>query len=144
MSITQIRNVTSEAVLASQIKSEMESQAKNTSSDELASLSKKTTEAAANEIRNLEGRYVWPDGYIDESKAGQPVVFDPNNISGAISILGDVKAAYENDNGDVGDSAKMFMLVGPSVEKMFEKQYDTLEEASKANVSTSSLVLLKL
>lgn len=138
MSITQIRNVTSEAVLASQIKSEMESQAKNTSSDELASLSKKTTEAAANEIRNLEGRYVWPDGYIDESKAGQPVVFDPNNISGAISILGDVKAAYENDNGDVGDSAKMFMLVGPSVEKMFEKQYDTLEEASKANVSTSS------
>lgn len=138
MSITQIRNVTSEAVLASQIKSEIESQAKNTSSDELASLSKKTTEAAANEIKNLEGRYTWPVEYIDKEKAGQVVEFDPNNITGAITILSDVKAAYENDNGDVGDSAKMFMLIGPSIEKAFEKQYDSLEEASKASVSTSS------
>lgn len=138
LTLYQIRNIKDETALATTIKAEIENQASNTSSEELAALSKKTTDAASTEIKNLEGRYTWPEGYIDENKAGQVVEFDPNNISGAITTLGDVKAAYENDNGDVGDSAKMFMLIGPSVEKMFEKQYDTLEEASQAEVGTSS------
>ena len=138
LTLNQIRTIKDETALATTIKAEIEAQAKNTSSEELASLSQKTTDAAINEIKNLEGRYTWPEGYLDENKAGQVVEFDPNNISGSISTLGDIKAAYENDNGDVGDSAKMFMLIGPSIEKLFEKKYDSLEDASQASVSTSS------
>lgn len=138
LTLYQIRNIKDENSLALTIKAEIESQSKNSSSEELNALSKKTTEAAATEIKNLEGRYTWPEGYVDKDKAGKPVELDPNNISGAISTLSDVKAAYENDNGDVGDSAKMFMLIGPSIESMFHKSYSSLEEASQAKVSTSS------
>ena len=43
--------------------------------------------------------------------------------------LSDIKAAYENDNGDVGDSAKMIMLVGPAIEKIGQKEKTLDEEA---------------
>lgn len=131
MSISQIRNITSEAVLATRIKSEIEESVKNNSLDELTELADKTKNKAVQEIKNLEGRYYMPG-------SDEPVVFDPNNISGSINLLGDIKAAYENDTGDVGESAKMFMLIGPTLESMKKTKAADISEAYSQKVSVSS------
>ena len=129
LSISQIRNITSEAVLASQIKSEIEASVSNTSLDSLTELADKTNNKAKQEVENLEGRFTWPDG--------SPVVFDSNNISKSLQILGDIQSAYENDSGDVGQSAKMFMIVGPALESKFTNKA-TLENITEQKVSTNS------
>lgn len=131
LSISQIRNITSEAVLATRIKEEIEASVANNSLEGLTELSGKTREKAVQEIRNLEGKFFMPG-------SEQPVVFDPENISGALSKLSDIKAAYENDNGDVGDSAKMFMLIGPSIDKAVQKKAEGIEEAYAQKISISS------
>jgi hypothetical protein len=131
LSISQIRNITSEAVLATRIKEEIEASVANSSLEGLTELSGKTREKAVQEIRNLEGKFFMPG-------SEQPVVFDPENISGALSKLSDIKAAYENDNGDVGDSAKMFMLIGPSIDKAVQKKAEGIEEAYAQKISISS------
>ena len=131
MSISQIRNITSEAVLATTIKSEIEESVKNNSLNELTELADKTKNKAVQEIKNLEGRYYLPG-------STEPVVFDPNNISGSINLLGDIKAAYENDTGDVGESAKMFMLIGPTLESMRKTKAADISEAYSQKVSVSS------
>lgn len=131
MSISQIRNITSEAVLATRIKAEIEESVKNNSLDELTELADKTKNKAVQEIKNLEGRYYMPG-------SDEPVVFDPNNISGSINLLGDIKAAYENDTGDVGESAKMFMLIGPTLESMKKTKAADISEAYSQKVSVSS------
>lgn len=132
MSINQIRNITSEAILAQTIKNEIENLSKNNSSESLALLDKETRTALETAIQNLEGRFKWPESY-----GGGTIEFPVNNPSGALTMLKDVKAAYENDNGDVGDSAKMFMLIGPSIENAF-KAKTTLENISEKEISTSS------
>lgn len=129
LSISQIRNITSEAVLASQIKKEIEASVANTSLDSLTELADKTNNKAKQEIENLEGRFTWPDG--------SPVVFDPDNISKSLQTLGDIQSAYENDSGDVGQSAKMFMIVGPALESKFANKA-TLENITEQKVSTNS------
>lgn len=131
MSINQIRNITSEAVLATTIKNEIEASVKNNSLGELTELADKTKNKAVQEIKNLEGRYYMPG-------SDEPVVFDPNNISGSINLLGDIKAAYENDTGDVGESAKMFMLIGPTLEGMQKTKADNISDAYNQKVSVSS------
>lgn len=131
MSISQIRNITSEAVLATTIKSEIEESVKNNSLNELTELADKTKNKAVQEIKNLEGRYYLPG-------STEPVVFDPNNISGSINLLSDIKAAYENDTGDVGESAKMFMLIGPTLESMRKTKATDISEAYSQKVSVSS------
>lgn len=131
LSVNQIRNITSEAILATRIKNEIEKSVANNSLDNLTELAGKTREKAQQEIRNLEGKF-----YMPGSK--KPVVFDENNISGALSKLSDIKAAYENDNGDVGDSAKMFMLIGPTIDKSLSKKVTDIEEAYNQKVSVSS------
>ena len=131
LSISQIRNITSEAILATRIKEEIEASVANNSLEGLTELSGKTREKAVQEIRNLEGKFFMPG-------SEQPVVFDPENISGALSKLSDIKAAYENDNGDVGDSAKMFMLIGPSIDKAVQKKAEGIEEAYAQKISISS------
>lgn len=131
MSISQIRNITSEAVLATTIKSEIEESVKNNSLNELTELADKTKNKAVQEIKNLEGRYYLPG-------STEPVVFDPNNISGSINLLGDIKAAYENDTGDVGESAKMFMLIGPTLESIRKTKAADISEAYSQKVSVSS------
>lgn len=129
LSISQIRNITSEAVLASQIKKEIEASVANTSLDSLTELADKTNNKAKQDIENLEGRFTWPDG--------SPVVFDPDNISKSLQTLGDIQSAYENDSGDVGQSAKMFMIVGPALESKFANKA-TLENITEQKVSTNS------
>lgn len=129
LSISQIRNITSEAVLASQIKKEIEASVANTSLDSLTELADKTNNKAKQEIENLEGRFNWPDG--------SPVIFDPNNISKSLQTLGDIQSAYENDSGDVGQSAKMFMIIGPALESKFANKA-TLENITEQKVSTNS------
>ena len=131
LSINQIRNITSEAVLATRIKTEIEESVKNNSLSELTELADKTKNKAVQEIKNLEGRYYMPG-------SDEPVVFDPNNISGSINLLGDIKAAYENDTGDVGESAKMFMLIGPTLESMRKTKASDISEAYSQKVSVSS------
>lgn len=129
LSINQIRNITSEAVLASQIKNEIETSVANTSLDSLTELADKTSNKAKQEIENLEGRFTWPDG--------SPVIFDPNNISKSLQTLADIQSAYENDSGDVGQSAKMFMIVGPALESKFANKA-TLENITEQKVTTNS------
>lgn len=129
LSISQIRNITSEAVLASTIKKEIEDSVANTSLDSLTELADKTTNKARQEVENLEGRFTWPDG--------SPVIFDPDNISKSLQTLGDIQSAYENDSGDVGQSAKMFMIVGPALESKFANKA-TLENITEQKVSTNS------
>ncbi len=129
LSISQIRNITSEAVLASTIKKEIEDSVANTSLDSLTELADKTTNKARQEVENLEGRFTWPDG--------SPVVFDPDNISKSLQTLGDIQSAYENDSGDVGQSAKMFMIIGPALESKFSNKA-TLENITEQKVTTNS------
>ena len=129
LSLSQIRNITSEAVLASQIKNEIEASVANTSLDSLTELADKTNNKARQEVENLEGRFNWPDG--------SPVVFDPDNISKSLQTLGDIQSAYENDSGDVGQSAKMFMIIGPTLESKFANKA-TLENITEQKVSTNS------
>lgn len=129
LSINQIRNITSEAVLAKQIKNEIEASVANTSLDSLTALADKTNDKAKQEIINLQGRFVWPDG--------TPVEFDENNVSKSLQTLGDIQSAYENDSGDVGQSAKMFMIVGPALESKFSNK-STLENITDKKVSTNS------
>lgn len=129
LSISQIRNITSEAVLASTIKKEIEDSVSNSSLDSLTALADKTNDKARQEIANLQGRFNWPDGTVVE--------FDEDNISKALQTLGDIQSAYENDSGDVGQSAKMFMIVGPALESKFSSK-STLENITDAKVSTNS------
>lgn len=132
MNISQIRNITSKTALAQIIKNEIENLSKNKSSEGLALLDKETRSGFEIAIQNLKGRFKWPESY-----GGKIVEFPANNPSGALTMLKDVKAAYENDNGDIGDSAKMFMLIGPSIENAFKAKV-TLENISEKGVSTSS------
>lgn len=129
LSISQIRNITSEAILAKQIKNEIEASVANTSLDSLTELADKTNNKAKQEIENLEGRFNWPDG--------SPVAFDPDNISKSLQTLGDIQSAYENDSGDVGQSAKMFMIIGPALESKFANKA-TLENITEQKMSTNS------
>lgn len=131
LSITQIRNITSEAVLANQIKREIETSTSNSASNKLEALSVQTKNKAIQEIENLQGRYFMPG-------SEEAVVFDPNNISGAIATLGDIKAAYENDTGDVGESSKVFMLIGPVIDKKKQVTASDVESAYLQEVDTSS------
>ena len=131
LSITQIRNITSEAVLANQIKREIETSTSNSASNKLEALSAQTKNKAIQEIENLQGRYFMPG-------SEEAVVFDPNNISGAIATLGDIKAAYENDTGDVGESSKVFMLIGPVIDKKKQVTASDVESAYLQEVDTSS------
>ena len=125
LSINQIRNITSEAVLAQQIKNEIETLNKNNSKDDLVLLDSQTKEAMNTAIRNLQGRFYWP-----ASMGGELVEFSEDNPSLALTTLKDLKAAYENDTGDVGESAKIFVLLGPAIENAFSAK-TTLENVSK-------------
>lgn len=129
MTLYQIRNVNSQQALVSQIRSEIESSVRNSSSEQLALLSEQTREKAREEIRNLEGRFTWPDGRTAE--------FDEDNISGALNTLSDLKAAWLNDNGDVGASAKMFMLIGPTLDKLMQGKSQTLEDVASSTSTTT-------
>lgn len=127
LSLWQIRNITSKASLANTIKTEIEESYSSSSSDQLSALSDKSTEKAKQEIRNLAGRFTWPDGTTAE--------FDENNISGALTTLSDLASAWLDDTGDLGASAKMFLLVGPTLDKLMDKRTGTLEQV--ANNSSS-------
>lgn len=129
MTLNQIRSVTSQQILAIQIKNEIEEGAKNSSVEQLSNLSEQTREKAKQEIRNLEGRFTWPNGEI--------ATFDENNISGTLNTLSDIKAAWLNDNGDIGSSAKMFMLIGPTLDELMKNNSASLEEvATDTSVKT--------
>ena len=125
MSINQIRNITSKAVLTQQIKNEIESSNKNTSKDDLLLLDTQTKDAMTTAIRNLQGRFYWP-----AAMGGELVEFNEDNPSLALTTLKDLKAAYENDTGDVGESAKIFVLLGPAIDNAFSAK-TTLENVSK-------------
>lgn len=129
MSLSQIRNISSQQALVSLIRNEIEQSVQNSSSEQLASLSEQTREKAREEIRNLKGRFTTPDGEVVE--------FDENNISDALNKLSDLKAAWLNDGGDVGASAKMFMLIGPTLDKLLQNKNQTLEDVA-ANTSIST------
>ncbi len=131
LSLNQIRNITSEASLATAIKEEIEKSVANNSLDELTELAGKTKEKAVQEIKNLEGRYFMPGSNV-------PVVFDPENISGSLTLLSDIKAAYENDTGDIGESSKLFMLIGPQIDNAKKERAENIEEAFNQKVNVSS------
>ena len=131
LSLNQIRNITSEAVLATSIKEEIEKSVANNSLDSLTELADKTNNKAKQEIENLNGRYFMPG-------SDAPVVFDPENISGALTLLRDIKAAYENDTGDIGESSKIFMLIGPQIDNAKKEKAENIEEAFNQKVNVSS------
>lgn len=127
MSLWQIRNTTSKAALANTIKTEIEESYSSSSSDQLTALADKSTEKAKQEIQNLAGRFTWPDGTVAE--------FDENNVSGALTTLSDLASAWLDDTGDLGASAKMFLLVGPTLDKMMDKRSGTLEQVANSSGS---------
>lgn len=134
LTLNQIRNISSQSALVNLIKSEIEESAKNSSSEQLERLSNETKEKARQEIANLnkrseQNKITWPSGEV--------AVFDENDISGTLSLLADIKAAWLNDNGDVGASAKMFMLIGPTLDDLMHPKSATLEDAaSNTSVKT--------
>ena len=121
LSINQIRNITSED-LEQQIKNEIENLNKN---DDLLLLDSQIKNEKTTAVKNLQGRFKWPD-----SMGGGLVEFDENNPDSALTTLKDLKAAYENDTGDVGESAKIFVLLGPVIDNAFSAK-TTLENVSK-------------
>lgn len=130
LTITEIRNI-SEANLRDRIRQQYEKASTNSSSKSLEDVGNKSNEKIKKEIQNLQNRYVMPG-------ENEYIVFDENNPTGALNKLSDIKAAYENDNGDVGDSAKMFMLVGPAIEKIGQKEKTFDEIAEQKDVKVSS------
>ena len=98
---------------------------KNTSKDDLLLLDTQTKDAMTTAIRNLQGRFYWP-----AAMGGELVEFSEDNPSLALTTLKDLKAAYENDTGDVGESAKIFVLLGPAIDNAFSAK-TTLENVSK-------------
>ena len=136
MSINQIRNITSEAVLAQQIKNEIEASNKNASKDELIHLDAQTKERMTSTIKNLQGRFHWPNGELVE--------FDENNPSLALTTLKDLKAAYENDTGDVGESAKIFVLLGPAMIMIFIMAVGVLMEVILAAFTPKPIITRRI
>ena len=125
LSLTTIRTIKDQTALAQQIKNEIETLNKNTSRDDLILLDTRTKDAMTTAIKNLQGRFYWP-----ASMGGELVEFNEENPSLALTTLKDLKAAYENDTGDVGESAKIFVLLGPAIDNAFSAQA-TLENLSK-------------
>ena len=125
LSLSTIRTIKDENALAQQIKNEIEALNKNTSKDDLLLLDTQTKDAMTTAIRNLQGRFYWPT-----AMGGGMVEFNEDNPSLALTTLKDLKAAYENDTGDVGESAKIFVLLGPAIENAFSAKI-TLENVSK-------------
>lgn len=124
MSLQQIKTVVDKNALTLQIKNEIENLNKNNSKDELLLLDQQTKDELVIAVRNLQNRFHRP-----VSQGGAIVEFDENNPSMALTILKDLRAAYENDTGDVGGSAKLFVLAGPAVEEKFSTRV-TLENIS--------------
>jgi len=131
LSLNTIRTITDETALAQEIKNEIEELNKNKSKNDLDLLDVQTKQAMATAVNNLQGRFYWPS-----SLGGELVVFDESNPSMALTTLKDLKAAYENDTGDVGESAKLFVLLGPAIENAFGAKL-TLENVSEKSVSSS-------
>lgn len=125
LTINQIRTVKDKTALAQQIKNDIENLNKNTSKDDLLLLDERTKDAMTTAIRNLQGRFYWP-----AAMGGELVEFSEDNPSLALTTLKDLKAAYENDTGDVGESAKIFVLLGPAIDNAFSAK-TTLENVSK-------------
>lgn len=130
LTLNEIRNI-SEANLRDRIRQQYEKASTNSSSKSLEAVGNKSNEKIKKEIQNLQNRYVMPG-------ENEYVEFDENNPTGTFNKLSDIKAAYENDNGDVGDSAKMFMLVGPAIEKIGQKEKTIDEIAEQKDVKVSS------
>lgn len=130
LTLNEIRNI-SEANLRDRLRREFEKSSTNSSSKSLEAVGNKYKEKLKKEIQNLQGRYVMP-GKKEYEK------FDDNSPTGTLNKLSDIKAAYENDKGDVGDSAKMFMLAGPVVEKIGQKEKTIDEIAEQKDVKVSS------
>lgn len=130
LTLNEIRNI-SEANLRDRLRREFEKSSTNSSSKSLEAVGNKSNEKIKKEIQNLQNRYVMPG-------KKEYVEFDENNPTGTLNKLSDIKAAYENDNGDVGDSAKMFMLVGPAIEKIGQKEKTIDEIAEQKDVKVSS------
>lgn len=131
LTINQIRTMKDKTALAQQIKDEIEALNKNNSKDDLLLLDTQTKDAMITAIRNLEGRFYWP-----VAMGGGFVEFNEENPSLALTTLKDLKAAYENDTGDVGESAKIFVLLGPAIDNAFNAK-TTLENVSKKKTVSS-------
>ena len=131
LSINQIRNM-SEADLVKQIKNEIENLNKNTLKDDLMLLESQTKDAITTAIKNLKGRF-----HLPASMGGKLVEFnEEEGAKSALKKLKDLKANYENDTGDVGESAKIFVLLGPAIDNAFSAK-TTLENVSKKKFISS-------
>ena len=100
----------------------------NTSVKDLTALKEATKNKYIQEIKNLKNKYKDP--------LGNYIVFDENDLSGTISKLEMLRVSYENDSGDVGSSAKIFMQIGSSFSD--KKDNKDLVDIAKETATLSS------
>ena len=110
------------------IKNAQEKLTTNTSAKDLTALTEATKKKYIQEIKNLKNKYKDP--------LGNYIVFDENDLSGTISKLEMLRVSYENDSGDVGSSAKIFMQIGSSFSD--KKDNKDLVDIAKETATLSS------
>lgn len=57
-------------------------------------------------------------------------------LTRALSLLRQYRTDVESDNGDIGASSKLFMMIGNAWDKLHMKQADTVTDALSVNVKT--------
>ena len=127
LEIKQIREA-SDQQIQQIIKNAQEKLTTNTSVKDLTALTEATKNKYIQEIKNLKNKYKDP--------LGNYIVFDENDLSGTISKLEMLRVSYENDSGDVGSSAKIFMQIGSSFSD--KKDNKDLVDIAKETATLSS------
>lgn len=146
LTINQIRTM-SYSDIQMKVKNSQELLTKNNSVNKLSELSEKTNNKAYSKIKNLNGRYIYPDTWKNGIYIkGQDVVFSDNDISGAIDKLNDLKTKYENDSGDIGSSSKIFMQLGSAIDsiKSNKKNLDLtkVQNTKVSSFGTTELLMM--
>ena len=137
LTMNQIRTM-SYSDIQMKVKNSQELLTKNNSVNKLSELSEKTNNKAYSKIKNLNGRYIYPDTWKNGIYIkGQDVVFSDNDISGAIDKLNDLKTKYENDSGDIGSSSKIFMQLGSAIDSI-KSNKNNLDLTKVQNTKVSS------
>lgn len=127
LTTTQIRKAGYTEIQAA-IKKKQEELNSNKGMKDLESLTQMTKSKYVQAIKNLENKYKDPSGNY--------IIFDENNLDGAISKLENLRVSYENDSGDIGSSAKIFMQIGSSFSS--KKEDKDLMEIAKETVTLTS------
>lgn len=146
LTLNQIRTM-SYIDIQNMVKTAQEKFTSNKNTSSLTELAKKSNDKAYTKIKNLNGRYIYPDTWKDGVYIkGQDVVFAEEDISGAIDKLSNLKVKYENDNGDIGNSSKIFIQLGTAIDSIksnnSNKDLSSIGNTKVSSFGTTELLMM--